>query len=355
VNRRRPPEISFVFGVHDPSYAGNLLGRTQTFLTGLIALANRYGLPAEIVVVEWNPHPRQAPFRQSLSWPDALGDVELRFIEVPAEIHRRLPNADRIPIFEYVAKNVGLRRARGRYLLATNPDLFYSAGLVKFLAGSALTSGEFYRVDRSDLAAPIPESDDIRAQLRFCCRHIERVHAYFGSFRPRKPASGVVDWRRVLESEYAALKAGLPVPEHPRSASEATLVSPPDDLHRNAAGDFFLMERRHWLDLRGYPELYTHAHIDAIMCWIAASAGLRQVILPPGCRLYHQAHERGAHASFPQTDWRVWYERYLEATRDKRRMVVNDAGWGLAREELREWTGGPRRALVACDPRALPC
>ena len=154
---------------------------------------------------------------------------------------------------------------------------------------------------------------------------------------------------------YAALKAGLPVPEHPRSASEATLVSPPDDLHRNAAGDFFLMERRHWLDLRGYPELYTHAHIDAIMCWIAASAGLRQVILPPGCRLYHQAHERGAHASFPQTDWRVWYERYLEATRDKRRMVVNDAGWGLAREELREWTGGPRRALVACDPRALPC
>jgi hypothetical protein len=230
MRERRPPEISVVFGVHNPAYAGNLLGRTQTFLGGLIALANRHGLPTEIVVVEWNPHPRHAPFREGLSWPDALGDVELRFIEVPAEIHDQLPNADRIPIFEYVAKNVGLRRARGRYLVATNPDLLYSAALVEFLAGSALTKGQFYRVDRSDLSAEIPDCGDIDAQLRFCRRHILRVHAYFGSFSPRKPGSRAPNWKRVLEREYAALKAGLPIPDHPRRASEATLLSPPDDL-----------------------------------------------------------------------------------------------------------------------------
>jgi hypothetical protein len=354
MNRQRRPGISIVFGVHNPSYAGDLLGRTQTFLGGLIELANRYRLPAEIVVVEWNPHPRYAPFRESLSWPDVLGDVELRFIEVPAEIHDRLPNAVHIPIFEYVAKNVGLRRARGQYLVATNPDLFYSAELVRFLAGSALAKGQFYRVDRSDLSAAIPEGGDIDAQLRFCRRHVWRVHAYFGSFSPRRSALLAPSWKRVLEREYAALKAGRPIPDRPRDASEATLLSPPDDLHRNAAGDFFLMERQHWFDLRGYPELYTHAHIDAIMCWIAASAGLRQAILPSRCRLYHQAHERSAHATFPVTDWRPWYERYLEAVRDMRRIVVNDEDWGLARERLREWMGGPRRALVACDPHPVP-
>jgi hypothetical protein len=351
--RARAPEISIVFGVHDPSYAGDLLGRTRTFLGGLIALANRNRLPTEIVVVEWNPHPRHAPFREGLSWPDALGGVELRFIEVPAEIHHRLPNADRIPIFEYVAKNVGIRRARGRYLVATNPDLFYSAALVKVLAGSALTTGRFYRVDRSDLSAPIPDGGDIDGQLSFCREHIARVHAYFGSYDPRAPASGAPSWKRVLKEEYAALRAGRSVPDHPREASDATLVSPPDGLHRNAAGDFFLMERRHWLDLGGYPELYTHAHIDAIMCWIAASAGLRQTILPSACRLYHQPHERGAHATFPTTDWRPWYERYLEAVREMGRIVVNDPDWGLAREELHEWRGGPRQTLVACDPHAV--
>src|SRR5262245_13460068 len=112
----RPPQLSVVFAVHNPAYAGNLLGRTQTFLDGLIALANRYRLPTEVVAVEWNPHAGHASFREGLSWPDALGNVELRFIEVPAEMHHRLPNADSLPIFEYVAKNVGLRRSRGRYL-----------------------------------------------------------------------------------------------------------------------------------------------------------------------------------------------------------------------------------------------
>jgi hypothetical protein len=56
---------------------------------------------------------------------------------------------------------------------------------------------------------------------------------------------------------------------------------------------------------------------------------LVQTILPPRCRLYHQAHERGLYGDFPQTDWRPWYERYLEAVRAGWRMVVNEEDWGL--------------------------
>ena len=51
------------------------------------------------------PRQDRVRFREALRWPDDLGYVCLRFIEVPAEIHRTLPNADRIPIFEYIAKN----------------------------------------------------------------------------------------------------------------------------------------------------------------------------------------------------------------------------------------------------------
>ncbi|HEX9366560.1 MAG TPA: hypothetical protein VF921_08030, partial [Vicinamibacterales bacterium] len=319
-------------------------------IDALIDLANRYRLPAEIVIVEWNPRQDRAPFRESLRWPDGLGHVRLRFLEVPAEIHRTLPNADRLPIFEYIAKNAGLRRARGRFLLATNPDLFYSPALVRWLARAPLSRETFYRVDRRDLCEEIPDDLSLPGRLRFCRRHVSHLHAVFGSYR----LGGVFRGRR-LRAEYDRWANDGTGAEPPTDTLDARLILPADGLHRNAAGDFFLMERRWWRRLRGYPELYTHSHIDAIFCWIASSAGLVQEILPSRCHLYHQAHHRASHAAFPQTDWRPWYERYQEARRQdplrrRRPMVVNRPDWGLGSAVLREWQASPRLVEVACPP-----
>ena len=320
------PKISFVFAVHDPEYGGGLLASTQRHIDALIELANRYRLLSEIVIVEWNPRQDRARFRESLRWPDDLGHVCLRFIEVPVEIHRTLPNADRLPIFEYIAKNAGLRRARGQFLLATNPDLFYSPALIRWLARTSLSPERFYRVDRRDLSEEIPGDLSLSRQLRFCSQHVAHVHALFGSYRP-----GNADGGRRVRDEYDRCMH--------------------DGLHRNAAGDFFLMERGWWHRLRGYPELYTHAHIDAILCWVASSAGVVQEILPSRCRLYHQIHHRASHVGFPQTDWRPWYQRYEETLRQGPLrqgppMVVNLPGWGLANEVLPEWQASPRLVQV---------
>ena len=140
---------------------------------------------------------------------------------------------------------------------------------------------------------------------------------------------------------------------------DARLILPADGLHRNAAGDFFLMERGWWHRLRGYPELYTHAHIDAILCWVASSAGVVQEILPSRCRLYHQAHHRTSHVDFPQTDWRPWYQRYEETLRQGplrqgSPMVVNLPDWGLANEVLPEWQATPRLVQVQVLTNAQP-
>jgi hypothetical protein len=340
------PTISFVFAVRDPEYGGGLLASTQRHLDALIELANRYRLRCEIVIVEWNPRQDRPRFRESLRWPDDLGHVCLRFIEVPVEIHRRLPNADRIPIFEYIAKNAGLRRARGQFLLATNPDLFYSPALMRWLARTPLDPERFYRIDRRDLSEEIPSDLSLSRQLRFCSRHVSRVHAFFGSYR-----SGNADGSRRLRDEYDRCR------QHPVDAArwtdtpDAQMMSPADGLHRNAAGDFFLMERGWWHRLHGYPELYTHAHIDAILCWIASSASVAQEILPSRCRLYHQAHHRTTHREFPQTDWRPWYERYEETLgqgrlRQSAPLIMNLPDWGLANEVLPEWQASPRLVRV---------
>jgi GT2 family glycosyltransferase len=344
------PKVSFVFAVHDPEYGGGLLARTQRHVDALIAWANRSLLPAEIVIVEWNPRQDQAPFRESLRWPDELGHVSLRFFEVPAELHRTLPNADRLPIFEYIGKNAGLRRARGRFLLATNPDLFFSPALVRWLARASLSRNRFYRVDRRDLSEDIPDELSPSRRLRFCREHVAHVHALFGSYRLEDAGA-----RRSLRREYERWVHDPAGARRRNHTPDPRLILPADGLHRNAAGDFFLMERRWWHRLRGYPELYTHAHVDAILCWVASSAGLAQEILPSGCHLYHQAHHRASHAGFPRTDWRPWYERYQQALReDPLRnglpMVVNPPDWGLANEVLCEWRASPLLVQVASSP-----
>ena len=101
---------------------------------------------------------------------------------MPPEIHQRFPNADQLPIFEYIAKNAGLRRARGQFLLATNPDLFVSPALIRWLARAPLSPDRFYRVDRLDLSDEIPADLSLPRQLRFCSRHVAYVHAFFGSY-----------------------------------------------------------------------------------------------------------------------------------------------------------------------------
>ncbi len=351
------PKISIVFAVHDPEYGGGLLASTQRHIDALIELANRYRLHCEIIIVEWNPRRDRVRFRESLRRPDDLGYVCLRFIEVPEEIHRTLPNADRLPIFEYIAKNAGLRRARGQFLLATNPDLFYSPALIRWLAHTPLSPGTFYRVDRQDLSEEIPGDLSLSRQLRFCSQHVAHVHALFGSYRP-----GDADSVGRLRDEYDRRQHDSAGTERWADTSDARLILPADGLHRNAAGDFFLMEREWWHRLRGYPELCTHAHIDAILCWVASSAGAIQEILPSRCRLYHQAHHRASHADFPQTDWKPWYRRYEETLHQGplRRglpLGVNGSDWGLASEVLPEWWASPRlvqKHVLTGDVAAQP-
>jgi len=336
------PKISFVFAVHDPEYGGGLLTRTQRHIDALIELANRYRLFSEIVIVEWNPRQDRPRFRDSLRWPDDLGHVCLRFIEVPLAIHRTLPNSDRLPIFEYIAKNAGLRRARGQFLLATNPDLFFSPALMRWLARTSLSPDRFYRIDRRDLSEEIPGDLSLSSQFRFCSQHVAHVHAFFGSYRP-----GDADGERSLRDEYDRCMHEMASANRWTDTLDARLIFSADGLHRNAAGDFFLMDRGWWHRLRGYPELYTHAHIDSILCWVASSAGLLQEILPSRCRLYHQAHHRASRVDFPQTDWRPWYQRYAETilqapSRQGSPMVVNLPDWGLANEVLPEWQASPQ-------------
>ncbi|MER3422866.1 MAG: hypothetical protein C4293_06180 [Nitrospiraceae bacterium] len=97
-------------------------------------------------------------------------------------MHNRLRNADVIPLFQYIAKNVGIRRARGEFVIATNPDLLFSEELMAFLASGNLQEHLLYRIDRTDVAAAIPLDVPVERQLAWCEEHILRIHTKYGSF-----------------------------------------------------------------------------------------------------------------------------------------------------------------------------
>jgi len=141
---RDRPELSIVVAARNDQHRGCFLRRLQLFVSGLLEQAKIHGLDSELIIVEWNPPPERPKLKEALTWPRETRPCAVRIIEVPQELHRRYRNADRLPLYQMIAKNVGIRRARGRFVLATTADLLFSNELVEFLASGKLMQGTMY-------------------------------------------------------------------------------------------------------------------------------------------------------------------------------------------------------------------
>ena len=189
------PYISVVVAARNDNHGGNMIGRMQAFLDSWISQASRYDLSSEIVVVEWNPPADRARLMDELRWPPDMGPCEVRFIEVSREVHDRLPNAATIPLHQMIAKNAGIRRARGQFVLATNLDIIFSAELMQFLGERRLEHGKMYRMDRTNVASQIPAGATVDELLAFCESHMLRIFAREGGMKLSS------NGRRVIEDE----------------------------------------------------------------------------------------------------------------------------------------------------------
>src|SRR5690606_23466359 len=66
-------------------------------------------------------------------------------------------------------------------------------------------------------------------------------------------------------------------------------------LHLNACGDFTLLHRDRWMELRGYPELEMFSmYIDGLLCTAAHFHGVKEAMLDDPCRVYHIEHGIGS-------------------------------------------------------------
>ena len=145
------PYFSVVVTSRNDDHGGDMLGRMNIFTETLVEQLARYRVPSELIFVEWNPPADRPRLRDALSWPADRYPCDVRFVEVPAEVHAKFRHAQALPLFQMIAKNVGIRRARGDFVLATNVDILFSDALVRHIAARRLSQHRMYRMDRHEI------------------------------------------------------------------------------------------------------------------------------------------------------------------------------------------------------------
>jgi hypothetical protein len=182
INAGDAPYVSVVVTARNDDHGGNLLSRMQIFVDAWINQAKRHHLPSELILVEWNPPADRERLVNALGWPGDTGPCRVRIIEVPPEVHARYQHAAALPLYQMIAKNVGIRRARGEFILATNIDIVFSDELMEFLAARRLEKSRMYRIDRTDVMGDVPVNGTLDEQLAYCRSHMIRLFAREGAF-----------------------------------------------------------------------------------------------------------------------------------------------------------------------------
>jgi GT2 family glycosyltransferase len=349
-----PPYLSVVAASRNDDHGGDPLIRTQIFINTFARQCEQYRLPAELILVDWNPVPGRPGLAGVLQLPEEAAYCQARIITVPAVLHDRFKHADRLPFFQMIAKNAGIRRARGQFILATNIDIIFSDELMRHLSRQKLDPRKMLRVDRYDIQRDLPASFSVAETLDYAWTHPIRVNRRLGAKSLMTHLYGDELFKRHCRPEPSACPptAGIAMVEEPDGlwSVRPPRDTPVEDLHTNACGDFTLLSREGWDAIRGYVEFAGYSfNIDSLGVAAAHYAGFEEVALLPPCVCFHIEHSLGSgwtpegeqklfdrlrQNRIPNPIWEV-VQPIMEAMRlGELPAALNGTAWGLADFEL---------------------
>jgi hypothetical protein len=280
------PYLSIVMGLGG-NLSRDLLNRLTASTFNTCHAAQKSGLDAELVAVEWNV---SAEDQGKIAEAMRHTTLPTRIIHAPESLHAQAFNPHGFNYFEWPPKNIGIRRARGEFVLSTNPDDIFSEEMIEYLAKRELQHGHFYRANRHDT-----RDGEV--------------------FRICYPTGG----KGPNDSEE----------EIRRPSSPLACEWHENMIHYSASGDFTLMAKDDWFAIHGNPEREYNNSIDGQTLRLCVLKGMRQVILP--YPIYHPDHPRTL--NFSQTAnglfAPVWDDHFPHAKE-------NGEGWGFAGMEFEE-------------------
>ncbi len=340
--------LSVVVVSRNDGHGGNIQKRMWLFVSGLLEQTRRYRFPVELIFVEWNPPLDRARLHTVLPKPAAGDFLTLRYITVPASIHEQFRRAPDIPLFQMVAKNVGIRRAKGSFILCSNIDLLFSDALFHSLARQSLRKDTYYRANRCDVPETIDPTWKFSEQLAWCERNIvQRLGRDLRYNNVNMELIGMQHKNRVKRwlVDKMVLAMGFYWSRERRLFHQLDLF---------ACGDFTLMSREAWHAIQGYLELDLYSlHIDSLGVIAAAALGYQQHVFPPEACTYHISHADGWEtlkaldklrflSNRPALDYGLVMEVGLETLATHKPYCLNSANWGYADLELEELVFAPQ-------------
>ncbi|MDE0827640.1 MAG: hypothetical protein OSB03_00405 [Vicinamibacterales bacterium] len=298
------PYLSLVLTGRNDDYGGSFVSRFFRVLAFNLELLAERQLSTEVVLVEWCPSSGRPLLGERLR--DAL-PARFREQVTTYVVDNRYQDAmslnPQLEYLEFVAKNVGIRRATGQYLLTTNTDLILSAAMGRALASDTLQPRCVYRANRIDLKLGIDDSTLHHELLENPDNHV-----------PRPP------------------------------------IAPP--LYAGAAGDFTLLDQETFHQLRGFNEIYRMVRIGVDHNFLVKAQSSGVTIADIGPPIYHVAHlasyQTSKHiASQDQAHrrWgRVWHNHDV--------IYDNREDWGLRDAPIERLSDGIWK--LGFDWRAVP-
>ena len=335
-----PFYLSIVATTRNDNHGGDLLKRTQAFLNSVYVQAKKFRLPVELIIVEWNPPKDKPLLKEVLLQPPADVPVSLKIIEVPNSIHETYRFADSLPLYQMIAKNVGIRRAKGEFILCTNIDILFSNLCFETLAARKLEKGKFYRSNRCDVPKEVMDHEGHDAQIAYAEKNILRR---LGNTPGHEALSGppiLFKYAWVAKLLNSAL-VGLWRLFHKGQFAHFII----DFM---ACGDFTLMSKDDWMKIDGYVELDMYSiHVDSMGIWSACALGIEQHIFPYKACIYHIDHENGWESDDviktikflsdkPSLDYSIVHRAGMKMVTDGTNWGLNKDDWGWANENFEE-------------------
>src|SRR5688572_5974014 len=143
------PFVSIVVTARHDNYGGPYVDRIIKPLEFNCARLSEAGVAFELIVIEWDPVPGQRLLSDLLTdHLPQLASTSMRRIIVAAEYQAALTQNPKAGYFEYIAKNVGIRRAEAPFVLVTNVDVLLGREVVEVLADRRLAPGTIHRAAR---------------------------------------------------------------------------------------------------------------------------------------------------------------------------------------------------------------
>lgn len=316
------PYLSIVVTSRNDNHDITLLKRMRIFYTSLIYQLEKYKLSSELIIVEWNPPTHKPRLIKVLPKIKSNKFAQVKIISVPQSIHKQFPNSKTLGLYQFIAKNVGIRRAKGEFILASNIDILFSNDVIEYLSQENLEINTLLRSIRFDIPKSISEKWSISQRLQYCKKN------YYNAYK-QKNSPKVVSFLNRIFKKIA-----------------------PEEVFTNACGDFTLLSKEKWHKLRGYPEFPMHGvKIDGLLVYQAIFSGADQVILPENACIYHIDHKNSWSSNKSlslQNRLREKgipfiaseeYRKYIELMRSKKgKYLFNDHTWGLVNVRLPEKT-----------------